>query len=67
MTVTSGLIAPVASQVPPSPVSITATSTGAEAKAWKAMAVRYSKYVSGGPPACADCASMICAKGATSS
>ena len=53
----------VASQVPPRPTSMTATSTGASANAANAIAVSISKKDNG--TAC--CPSTIAAYGATSS
>ena len=49
ITATSASATLVASQVPPSPTSTTATSIGASAKAAYAMAVMISKKVSSTP------------------
>ena len=51
-TATSPSATLVASQVPPSPTSITATSTGASAKAAYAIAVMISKKVMATPSIC---------------
>ena len=48
-----------ASHLPPSPVSTTATSTGASAKAAYAIAVVTSNLLIAGPPAASDCWSII--------
>lgn len=55
ITATGALITLVASQRPPSPVSTTATSTGASANAANAMAVSTSNLLIRGPPAASDC------------
>ena len=57
----------VASQPPPMPTSMMATSTGASAKAAYATATRTSKNVIRGPPSAADLASTISMNGSTSS
>ena len=66
MTATGALITLVASHRPPMPTSMTATSTGASAKAANAIAVSTSNLLIGGPPADSDCWSIICTYGSSS-
>ncbi len=70
MTATGASTTLVASQRPPMPTSTTAMSTGASAKAAKAIAVTTSNLLIAGPvapssPAC-DWASTICTNGSIS-
>ena len=67
MTSTSEATTLVESQVPPSPTSTTATSTGWSAKAASAMTVRTSKKDRRGPPADCERSSTRRMQGATSS
>ncbi len=66
ITATGALTTLVASQRPPNPTSITATSIGASANAANAIAVSTSNLLIAGPPLASDCWSMICTNGSSS-
>ena len=67
MTATGASTTLVASQRPPIPTSMTATSIGASAKAANAIAVTTSNLLIAGPPAASDCLSTNSTNGSISS